>query len=51
MPRECGKRISWVSVIWFPCPTPIELVPHSPTASNVRIAAASNGEGKKALAA
>ena len=46
-----GNRISSVNSIRFSCPVPIVVVAHSPTPSNVRIAASSNGEGKKALAA
>jgi hypothetical protein len=46
-----GKN-SWLwSVMRLSAPTPMLLVAHSPTPSNVRIAADSNGEGKKALAA
>ena len=37
--------------IRFPSPTPKVAVVHSPTPSSVRIAASSNGLGKKALAA
>ena len=35
----------------LPRPTPMLLVAHSPTPSNVRTAAVSNGDGKNALAA
>ena len=40
--------ISWIR---FPSPTPNVVVLHSPTPSSVRMAASSNGLGKKALAA
>src|SRR5262249_36981868 len=50
-PTECGKRISLTSRISVPRPTPRLAVVHSPTPSTVRIAASSNGEQKKVLAA
>src|SRR4029450_4287527 len=51
MPSECGKRVSQIVVSVWPCPSPMEPVPHSPQASRVSTAASSKGDGKKALAA
>ena len=48
---EWGNRISWSSVMRWPRPVPKHVVDHSPTPSNVMMAASSNGDGKNALAA
>ena len=50
-PREWGNCRTWVNLILFALPVPNAAVAHSPTPSNVRMAASAKGEGKNALAA